>query len=158
LDRSVRIMCVSLASAAGAATLIMMAVTLADIVFRKAFRLPIHGHYEMVQLCLVIAVYGGLAETTRRRAHITMDLVDSWNPRLSDAVLKPAATVLTACVLAMVTAGASSQAYDALRHHDITPDLHISLLWFWGPIISGLLGAFVACVSHGSRVMHDGRS
>jgi TRAP-type C4-dicarboxylate transport system permease small subunit len=145
--RVATLLCMLLAKLAGLAMIMMMFVTLGDIAGRRIFNVPIYGHYEIVQLCLVFVVYGGLAEASRRAVHIKVDLIDTLLPDLTLRLVKLAATFLLASAVLLLAAGALSQIRDAMRFGDIMPDLGISVLWLWGPISFCLLIMLVGVAS-----------
>ncbi|MBR9763378.1 MAG: TRAP transporter small permease [Rhodobacteraceae bacterium] len=120
---------------AGASVLFMMGVTLADIGTRTLLGFSIIGTYDLIQLGLVLAVYGGMSEAFRRNAHIAVDLLDAIaSPRLLriSALLT---LVLAAVFVGLLTWLGVAAAQETRLFGDVTMDLRIPKVWHWAAII-----------------------
>ncbi len=62
---------------ASAATLAaMMLLTVADVVSRYLFAVPIRGAFELTELGLLVLIFAGLPLVSRADEHVTMDFID----------------------------------------------------------------------------------
>lgn len=136
---------------AAISTVIMMLLTIADILGRRFLGTPVIGVYELVQLTLTGAVFGGLAKAGIDRSHITVDLIDNLAPGLVKNVLNPMAAIATILTLCGLLWAGFLQAQDAYRFRDTTMDLRISVLWFWAPILVGLLAGLITSLTNVKR-------
>lgn len=123
----------------GLAILFIMGVTLTDIFTRTALNFSLLGTYDMVQLGLVVAVYGGLSEAFRRNAHIAVDLIDTISGPLMQRISTLIILMLVVALMGLLTWLCFGQAYDTYIFGDITMDLRIPKYWHWIGIISCLL-------------------
>lgn len=146
MNNVIRLLSATGVAVAATSMLIMMLLTIADIIGRHVFGHPILGVYELVQLMLTGSVFGGLAEACRTRAHITVDLIDGIAPRLATRILQPLAAAATVLTIAGLLWAGLLQAYDSYRFGDTTMDLRISKLWFWTPIMVGLLAGVITAL------------
>lgn len=130
----------------GLATLLMVAVTLADVVGRSVFNHSMRGVYEMTQVLLVPAVFAGLGEATRRNAQVVVDLIDVVLTSRTVAILARIADAATLLVIGVLVWMGVNEARQAARFGDVTADLRLSVLWLWVPLLTGLAicGAVVA--------------
>lgn len=142
-----------LRAAAMAALVVMMAVTIVDVTMRVALNELVLGSVEIVQLMLVMVVFLALPEATLSRAHVTVDVVDQYVSAGTRKRLRRTAALLTGVVLTVAAWRTVPPALDVVELGDLTTDLQISLLWYWLPIIAGVVVAAVAAwtVWHGER-------
>src|SRR2546421_7126045 len=54
----------------------MMLLTVADVVLRAFFNRPIHGTFELVELCLACTIFVALPAVFLRDEHLVVDVVD----------------------------------------------------------------------------------
>ena len=121
----------------------MMGVTILDIILRSFFNYPIQGAYEIVQLCLVTAVFACLGEAFRKGVHVVVDLIDHLAPRLTKRFFLLLSNCLSLCVLFVFLYGAVERAIAIKGYGDQTIDLKIGVFWYWIPVIFGLSGALI---------------
>jgi len=121
----------------------MMLLTVADVALRAAFNLPIRGVYEIVELLLACTFFLALPAVFLREEHILVDTIDGFAPRRVP-LLKRCAEVLAVAVLAVMAWQGWKAAADTLVFHDVTSDLSIHRLWYWAPVLFGLIGSTLA--------------
>jgi TRAP-type transport system small permease protein len=138
------------ASACGwvaAATLAaMMVLTVADVVLRAVFNLPIRGTLEMVELLLACTFFLALPASFLRDEHIVVDVVDGVAPRRVP-LLRLIAGVLAVAVMALMSWQGSIAARDAIAFKDVTSDLAIPRIWYWVPVLAGMIGGCLAAAA-----------
>jgi TRAP-type C4-dicarboxylate transport system permease small subunit len=90
IERAARHTSAVFAAIAAACLVFMMIVTFCDVVGRYVFNSPIYFTIEATELAMGIIIFLGLARTTLRRGHITVDvLVGTFPPpmrRLADFI------------------------------------------------------------------------
>jgi TRAP-type C4-dicarboxylate transport system permease small subunit len=132
--------------AAGVFLVAMMLLTVADVVLRAVSNQPIRGMFELVELLLACTFFLALPAVFLRDAHLVVDLVDPvaprWVPRL-----RRIAEVIAIPVLALMAWEGFKAARETLVFNDVTSDLAIHRLWYWIPVLIGLIGSAVAAVT-----------
>jgi len=80
-----------------------------------------------------------------RDEHLVVDVIDPvaprWVPRL-----RRCAEVIAIPVLALMAWEGFKAARETLVFNDVTSDLAIHRLWYWIPVLIGLIGGAVAAV------------
>jgi TRAP-type C4-dicarboxylate transport system permease small subunit len=121
----------------------MMLVTVADVVLRAAINKPIRGTLEIVELLLACSFFLALPATFLRDEHILVDIVDGVAPRRV-ALLRRIAALLGAVLMAVMAWQGWIAAKDTLVFHDVTADLALPRIWYWIPVLAGMIGSCVA--------------
>ena len=135
--------CGSLAAVSLAA---MMLVTVADVVLRAAINRPIRGTLEIVELLLACSFLLALPATFLRDEHIVVDIVDGMAPRRVP-LLRRIAALLGAVLRAVMAWQGWIAATDTLVFHDVTADLAIPRIWYWIPVLAGMIGGCIAAAA-----------
>jgi TRAP-type C4-dicarboxylate transport system permease small subunit len=132
--------------AAGISLAAMMLVTVADVVLRAVFNKPIRGTLEIVELLLACAFFLALPASFLRDEHIVVDIVDGvagrWVP-----LLKRIALAIAVVLLAAMAWQGWIAARDAVAFNDVTSDLALPRLWYWIPVLAGMIGACLAAAA-----------
>jgi len=128
---------------AGTALAAMMLVTVADVALRAAINKPIRGTLEIVELLLACTFFLALPASFLRDQHIVVDVVDGVAPRRAP-LLKRIAAVLGALLLAAMSWQGWIAARDALAFNDVTSDLALPRIWYWIPVLAGMIGGCIA--------------
>jgi len=121
----------------------MMLLTVADVALRAAFNLPLRGTYELIELLLACTFFLALPAVFLRDEHIVVDLVDGLAPKAVPA-LRRFAGALAIAVLAVMAWQGWKAAAETLVFNDVTSDLAIHRLWYWVPVLAGMIGAAAA--------------
>ena len=124
----------------------MMLLTVADVALRALFSLPIQGMLELVELGLACTIFIALPAVFLRDEHLVVDVVDH--------LLKPAAVRLLDLLGANVSLGvlvliAWQMVPLARTMHefgDVTSDLSIPKIWYWVPVLLGVVASAAATV------------
>jgi TRAP-type C4-dicarboxylate transport system permease small subunit len=131
--------------AAGVFLAIMMLLTVADVLLRAFANRPIRGMYEIVELLLACSFFIALPAVFLRDEHIVVDVVDSFAPRWVPA-LRRMTEVLAIAVLGVMAWQGWKAAAETLVFNDVTSDLAIHRLWYWIPVLVGMVGGALAAV------------
>ena len=132
--------------AASIALAAMMLVTVADVVLRAAASTPIRGTFEIVELLLACTFFLALPASFLRDEHIVVDIIDGWKPRWVPA-LRRISGMLAVVVMAMMTWQGWIGARDSIVFHDVTSDLALPRIWYWVPVLAGMIGAGIAAAA-----------
>jgi TRAP-type C4-dicarboxylate transport system permease small subunit len=132
--------------AASFALAAMMLVTVTDVVLRAVANRPIRGALELVELLLACTFFLALPASFLREEHIVVDIVDGWLPR-AVPWLRRAAGALAVAVMAVMAWQGWIGAKDTLVFHDVTSDLEIPRIWYWVPVLAGMIGAALAAAA-----------
>ncbi len=126
------------------AMLAMMLVTLADVILRAAFHLPIRGSFDFVESALVLVVFLGLPRCFLHGHNIVVDLVDSFVGVRTREALKLGAALLTALFLVVLLWNMLAPAADAWRFADRKPDLPVPIFGLWLVMLAGCAASLAA--------------
>ena len=124
----------------------MMLLTVADVVLRATVNRPIRGMYELVELLLACTFFLALPASFLRDEHIVVDIIDGTVPRWVPLLKRLALVIAMALLAAMAWQGCIS-ARDAVAFNDVTSDLGLSRLWYWIPVLAGMIGACLAAAA-----------
>lgn len=116
----------------------MMLVTVADVCSRALFNRPITGSYDLVQLFLAGLVFFSIPDMFLRGENIVIDFIDYLAGRRATGVLKAVANLLGFLLLAVLLWHMVGPARDAVRFHEISPDLAIPMGVHWSLMIFGI--------------------
>ena len=144
--RNVRHCFRALTLVAGLALALMMLVTMADVLLRNLFSVPILGTYDIVETLMVFVVFLGIGEAFLDDTHIMVDVVDHFVGQRSVHVLKVIALLLAVVFLGLLLRYMPAPAWEAYVYGDRKPDLPILLAWLWIPCLVGILAAFLAAL------------
>ena len=124
----------------------MMLVTVADVILRAFFNLPIRGTLEIVELLLATTFFVALPAAFLRNENIVVDLIDQIVRRRTVSWLHRAGEMLAIVIIAIMAWQGWKAAQDTLFFGDVTPDLELPRIWYWIPVLGGLIGAGLAAV------------
>jgi TRAP-type C4-dicarboxylate transport system permease small subunit len=131
---------------AGISLAAMMLVTVADVVLRAVFNTPLRGTFEIVELLLACTFFFALPASFLRDEHIVVDVVDGLAPRRVPLLKRLSLALAVALLAAMAWQGWIS-ARDAVAFNDVTADLALPRLWYWIPVLAGMMGACLAAAA-----------
>jgi TRAP-type C4-dicarboxylate transport system permease small subunit len=124
----------------------MMLVTVADVVLRSLFGIPVRGQFELVELTLACSVFLALPAVFLRDAHLVVDVADhfvsAWTRRLLDVF----GAVASLAALAVMLWQMAPQALYMMRFGDVTFDLQIGKIWYAAPALLGVVFSAAAAL------------
>ena len=148
----------SLSRAASFCLVVMMGITVVDVVLRGAFRQPVFGTYDVVEVMLVAVIFLALPEVFLRDQHVTVDVVDQLVPAWATRLLKAAAALLSLGFVAALGWNMIAPARDAWQFGETTLDLKIPIWLFWAPMLLGIAASVAALIAFLFRTVGSGRN
>jgi TRAP-type C4-dicarboxylate transport system permease small subunit len=124
----------------------MMLVTVADVILRAAANRPIRGTLEIVELLLACTFFLALPAAFLREEHIVVDLIDGAAPRWVP-VLRRFGFGLGVVMLALMAWQGWIAATDTLAFKDVTSYLALPRIWYWIPVLAGMIGSALAAAA-----------
>jgi TRAP-type C4-dicarboxylate transport system permease small subunit len=121
----------------------MMLVTVADVILRAAANRPIRGTLEIVELLLACTFFLALPAAFLRDEHIVVDVIDGAAPRWVP-VLRRVGFGLGVVMLALMAWQGWIAAMDTLAFKDVTSYLALPRIWYWIPVLAGMIGGALA--------------
>jgi len=151
----------------------MVLLTFTDVMGRRLFNTPVFGAHDITEHLMAVIVFSGLPLLTARRAHLSIDLFDSWLLRpahlsidLFDSwLLRPQWRVwhyivngLIASVLGLIAFEFAVSVGEAESMREVSQALGIPRAWMYAylSLTSGL--AAVAALTAGLPVAHSTES
>ncbi|MFZ1003367.1 MAG: TRAP transporter small permease [Pseudolabrys sp.] len=116
----------------------MMLVTVADVLLRAFFNLPITGAYDLVQLFLVGTVFLSIPEVFLDDQNIVVDFIDHVFGAAAIGCLKTVASLAGFIFVAVLSWKMIVPAVDAMRFKEVSPDLSIPMTVHWALMILGI--------------------
>jgi TRAP-type C4-dicarboxylate transport system permease small subunit len=123
----------------------MMLITVADVTLR-AFRAPITGAYDLVQLFLVGTVFLSVPDLFLNERNIVVDFIDHLAGGAVVLLLRLIAGLSGIGFLAVLSWRMITPALDAWRFGEVSPDLSIPMALHWSLMIAGVVLALLAAV------------
>ena len=121
----------------------MMLLTVADVVLRAVLNKPVRGTLEIVELLLACTFFLALPASFLRDEHIVVDIVDGIAPRWVPLLKRIAGMIGVVLMAAMAWQGWIG-AKDTLVFKDVTSDLALPRIWYWVPVLAGMIGSVLA--------------
>jgi len=119
----------------------MMLLTVADVVLRTAFKLPISGSFELIELGLACTVFLALPAVFLRDENLVVDAVDYFAKPATVRVLDLAGACVSLAVLAVMVFRMVPLARDMHQFGDVTSNLSIPKIVYWVPVLLGIGGS-----------------
>lgn len=116
----------------------MMLLTVSDVALRAFFNRPIHGTFELVELCLACTIFVALPAVFLRDEHLVVDVVDQLAPGAVVRVLDLFGAVASLVSLAVMFWRMVPLARDMQAFGDVTADLSIPKIFYWIPVLVGI--------------------
>jgi TRAP-type transport system small permease protein len=135
-------LCGGLAAVAVAA---MVVLTVADVLLRAVLNRPVRGTYELIELFLTCSFFLALPAVFLRDEHIVVDVVDGVAPARVP-LLRRIAELVAAVTLGVMAWQSWLVAADAIAFGDVTADLALPRLYYWIPVLAGLVGSAIAAL------------
>jgi len=121
---------------AGAAIIIMMLLTCADVLLRL-LRHPIPGTYEIVGFLGTIIISFSLAYTSREKGHIAVEILVEKFPRRVQAAIEAVVSLIGAALFALITWQSLVYASDMRQSGEVSVTLTMPIYPFIYGVAAG---------------------
>ena len=125
---------------------VMMLTIVADVFMRYTFNAPVVGAFDVVEICLVMAVFYGMGAAIAGFHEIVIDLIDQVAPAGLVIVLYGLAGFLSAVVLIFIFVSMLTPATQAFQYGDMRLELKIPVWTIWAIALVGMCGGVLASI------------
>ena len=122
----------------------MVLLTVADVALRTFFSLPIQGMLELVELGLACTIFIALPAVFLRDEHLVVDVIDHFASKPLVRLLDLAGALVSLAVLVVMAWQMVPLARTMHEFGDVTSDLSIPKLWYWIPVLFGIVASALA--------------
>lgn len=124
----------------------MMLVVVADVVLRAAFRVPVRGQVELVELMLGWTLFLALPAVFLLGANLVVDVAEHFlHPRVVRA-LDMFGAAASIAALGIMLWQMLPQALYMMNFGDMTFDLQIPKTWYAAPALLGIVASLTAAL------------
>jgi TRAP-type C4-dicarboxylate transport system permease small subunit len=124
----------------------MMLLTVADVLLRAFFSYPIQGMLELVELGLACTIFLALPAVFLRDEHLVVDVIDHLTRPAVVRLLDLAGALISLGVLVVMAWQMVPLARAMHEFGDVTSDLSIPKIWYWVPVLLGVVASALATV------------
>ena len=121
-----------------------MLLTVADVALRAFFRYPIQGMLELVELGLACTIFLALPAVFLRDEHLVVDVIDHFTRPAVVRLLDLAGALVSLAVLVVMAWQMVPLARAMHEFGDVTSDLSIPKIWYWIPVLAGIIASAAA--------------
>ena len=121
-----------------------MLLTVADVALRAFFRYPIQGMLELVELGLACTIFLALPAVFLRDEHLVVDVIDHFTRPAVVRLLDLAGALVSLAVLVVMAWQMVPLARAMHEFGDVTSDLSIPKIWYWIPVLAGIIASATA--------------
>lgn len=117
----------------------MMLVVAADVVLRAAFRVPVRGQFELVELALGWMLFLALPAVFLLGANLVVDVADHFVSARVRRALELFGAAASLAALGVMLWQMVPQALYMMSFGDMTFDLQIPKTWYAAPALLGIV-------------------
>ncbi len=121
-----------------------MLLTVADVLLRTFFRYPIQGMLELVELGLACTIFLALPAVFLRDEHLVVDVIDHLVRPSAVRILDLSGALLSLAVLVTMAWQMVPLARSMHEFGDVTSDLSIPKIYYWAPVLLGVVASALA--------------
>jgi len=121
-----------------------MMVTVADVFLRTFFAYPIRGVLELVELGLACTIFLALPAVFLRDEHLVVDVIDHLTRPAVVRILDLVGALISLGVLVVMAWQMVPLARTMHEFGDVTSDLSIPKIWYWIPVLLGVVASALA--------------
>lgn len=131
----------------GALMIGVILITVADVFARKFFSTGYFGLVDVTQLAVVGFAYLAMPRAFLTGAHVAVELYDHRLSPRADLALKSFALILSIGVLSLMLWYGWTQASRVLRYGDVSQNVEIPMIWYWGMLLGGAALSWLVCLA-----------
>jgi len=121
-----------------------MLLTVADVLLRTFFQYPIQGMLELVELGLACTIFLALPAVFLRDEHLVVDVIDHLVHPSAVRILDLLGALLSLAVLVTMAWQMLPLARSMHEFGDVTSDLSIPKIYYWAPVLLGVIASALA--------------
>ena len=125
----------------------MMLLTVADVLLRSFFSYPIQGMLELIELGLACTIFLALPAVFLREEHLVVDVIDHMTRPAVVRLLDLMGAIASLMVLALMAWQMLPLARAMQEFGDVTSDLSIPKIWYWVPVLVGVVASAAATIA-----------
>jgi len=123
-----------------------MLLTVADVLLRAFFGYPVRGMLELIELGLACTVFLGMPAVFLRKEHLVVDVIDQLTGPAVVRLLDLGAALVSFGLLAFMAWQMVPVARGMYEFGDVTSDLSIPKIYYWVPVLLGVVGSAAAAL------------
>lgn len=120
-------------------------MTVADVFARKFFSTGYFGLVDVTQLAVIGFAYLAMPRAFFVRSHLAVELYDHKLSERVDRIFKSFALILSLGVLSVLLWYGWIQAFRVLRYGDVSQNVAIPMIWYWGLLLVGAALSWLVC-------------
>jgi TRAP-type C4-dicarboxylate transport system permease small subunit len=124
----------------------MVLLTVADVLLRTFFNYPLPGMIELIELGLACTIFIALPVVFLREEHLVVDVIDHLTAPAVMRILKLTGMTVSLAVLVVMAWHMLPVARNTLEFGDVTAELSIPKIWYWVPVLFGVVASALACL------------
>ena len=125
---------------------VLMLMTVADVIMRKIFSVPLIGSYELTLLLITIVVYLGFAHSNDFKEHVVIDVLYEVLPRAGKFVFSIISSLLNLALSGVMCYAVYNYIFRLYKSGGVTASLKIPLWPFAVVATVGLLGLILSFI------------
>ena len=122
----------------------MMLLTVADVLLRGFFNTPIRGMLDLIELGLACTIFVALPAVFLRDEHLVVDVIDHLARPALVRLLDLAGALASLVVLVVMAWQMIPLARSMVEFGDVSSDLSIPKLYYWLPVLLGVIASSLA--------------
>jgi len=146
LDRSVTRLTDIMAFLGMTALIGAIAVVAVDIVWRRVGGQSFIGAVDLTRFCVVAAASWAIPHAFGNGNHVVVDLIDNRRFPGFFRIVDALTWLISATVMAFLLYLSWGRAMEQWRHGDVSQDLAIPMILFWGFFLSGMAASVLVCL------------
>lgn len=131
----------------GALMIGVILITVVDVFARKFLSTGFFGLVDVTQLAVVGFAYLAMPRAFLVGSHVAVELYDHKLSERADLVLKSFALTLSLGVLSVLLWYGWIQASRVLRYGDVSQNIAIPMIWYWGLLLGGVIFSWLVCAA-----------
>ncbi|MDC0948797.1 TRAP transporter small permease [Gammaproteobacteria bacterium] len=128
------------------ALVVAIAVVVADIVWRRLGGGSFIGAVDLTQLSVMIAVSLSIPYAFSIGSHVSVDLLSQSFSARTHTALEGLAYLIGAAITALLCWLTIGRANEIWAYGDVSQDLALPLIWYWGALCLGLGLSTLVCL------------
>jgi TRAP-type C4-dicarboxylate transport system permease small subunit len=135
IGKSIEWACSVAAVLAGLLFCIEMVMSVLSVIGRSAFRTPVPGDYELVQMLSAMGIALCLPYCQLRKGHVFVDFFTLWAPRALKMVLDAAAALLLAAVSFLLAWRVWAGMLEMREYGEASMVISLPIWWGYIPVV-----------------------